>query len=40
MYVPRYFSEQDETRLFEFIDEVGVGTLITAAMKAAEPGGQ
>jgi transcriptional regulator len=30
VYVPRYFSEDDETRLFEFIDEVAVGTLITA----------
>lgn len=30
MYVPSYFSEQDETRIFEFIDEVAVGTLITA----------
>ena len=30
MYVPRYFSEEDEVRLFEFIDEVAVGTLITA----------
>jgi transcriptional regulator len=30
VYIPRYFSEEDETRLFEFIDEVAVGTLITA----------
>ena len=34
MYIPRYFSEQDESRLFEFIDKVDVGTLITAG-----PGG-
>ena len=30
MYIPRHFSETDETVLFDFIDRVGVGTLISA----------
>jgi transcriptional regulator len=30
MYVPRYFAETDEATLFDFIDRVGVATLISA----------
>ena len=35
MYLPHHFSNAQESELFEFIDQLGVGTLITSGKRGS-----